>query len=274
MTLLERQLPQGVLRWEGLLICLLAWAGFLAIPLLQGEIGLSWDALNHHIYLGWTALEPRFDRDFLAAGYQSSQYPFLYWPVYKLATSGWSGMWAGAVLATLHLIAVPPVWMVARTCMPGATVFDALMRAMAVGLAFLSVLVLSLFDSSANDLMAAAPLVWALAFALLPLGSVPLTPAAGRRSVVLSGVAAGIAVAFKFSNGPLAILLPALWVLVGAGWRVRLFNVLLGCVAVGVAFLVAYGYWGAQLWEHYGNPMFPFYDHWFERLRGWRGVAP
>ena len=115
MTVLARELPPALLRWEGVFVCLLAWAGFIAIPLLQGEIGLSWDALNHHIYLGWTAERQRFGHDFLAAGYQSMQFPFLYWPVYKLAAAGWTGAWAGSVLATIHVVSVPPVWMIART---------------------------------------------------------------------------------------------------------------------------------------------------------------
>ena len=63
-------------------------AAFFWIALSQGGIGLSWDALNHHIYLGWMVAHPRLDMDFLAAGYQSFQYPLLYWPAYTLAVSG------------------------------------------------------------------------------------------------------------------------------------------------------------------------------------------
>jgi hypothetical protein len=272
MNLLEREVPPALLRWEVLAICLLAWGAFVSIPMSLGAIGLSWDALNHHIYLGWTAEHPRFDRDFLAASYQSYQFPYLYWPVYKLATSGWSGAWAGVVLATLHLVAVPPVWMLARVCMPGRTGFDVAMRLLAVVLAFMTGVVLSLFDSTSNDLMAAAPLVWALALAMEPMDKARpawLTP---QRAVVLSGLFAGVAVACKLSNGPLAILLPALWLLSTSTMQRRLIHALLGSLTTLAGYVLVYGYWGSLLWSNFGNPIYPFYDGWFAPVRsllGW-----
>jgi hypothetical protein len=273
MSLLARELPAPVLRRELLVVCVLAWLAFIAVPLLQGGIGLSWDALNHHIYLGWSAERPRFDRDFLGAGYQSTQFPYLYWPAYKMAVSGWSGISTGVVLATLHLVAVPPVWMIARLCMPGATVFDAAMRLLAVALAFLTGVVLSLFDSTQNDLMAAAPLVWALAFALRPAAGEPMGEAQARRQVVYSGLFAGLSVAFKLSNGPLAILLPLLWACSARTLRQRMVNVLAGGAAATLAFLVSYGYWGLQLWQHFGNPIYPFADDRFAPLRSLLGFG-
>jgi hypothetical protein len=271
---LARELPPALLRWEGWFVCLLAWVLFIAIPLGQGQIGLSWDALNHHVYLGWTAEHARFDRDFVASGYQAFVYPYLYWPVYKLAAAGWSGAWAGVVLATIHLLAVPPVWMLARTCMPGTTAFDAGMRTLAVALAFLTGVVLSLFDSTANDLMAATPLVWSVAFAMQPLGAAPLRPGVVRRWLLLSGLMAGVAVTFKLSNGPLAVLLPALWMLAPGALRTRLANTLLAGAATLLGFVATYGYWGALLWQYFGNPIYPFCEDWFGPLRAWLGHAP
>ena len=93
---LDRPVPAALLRWEGVLVCLAAWAFFVAIPLSLGELGLGSDALNHHVYLGWTAEQHRFDRDLLGAGYQSFQSPYLYWPLYKMAVGGWTGAAAGA----------------------------------------------------------------------------------------------------------------------------------------------------------------------------------
>ena len=267
------QAPPRLMRWELHLVCLTAWLSFVSIPLTLGEIGISWDALNHHIYLGWTAEHARFDRDFLAASYQSYQFPYLYWPVYKLAASGFTGMWAGVVLASISCISVPPVWLIARTCMPGTAWFDALMRLLSVVLAFMSILVLSLFDSTSNDLFAAIPFVWALALAFQPLGTD--FPKNGRvhKSILMSGLLAGISVAFKLSNGPLALLLPGLWVLSGSSLKARLVNTLSGGVATFFGFLFVYGYWGWQLWLNFGNPVYPFYDSFFVSFRfltGWQ----
>ncbi|MEI8324254.1 MAG: hypothetical protein WCH44_02640 [Betaproteobacteria bacterium] len=271
----DRDLNAAALRWELPTLCLLAWLAFAAIPLAEGGIGLSWDALNHHIYLGWVAQTPRFERDFLAASYQGYQFPYLYWPVYQLAVNGWSGAWAGVALATLHLAAVPPVWMIARTCMVGKTPFDLTMRWLAVAMAFMTGVVLSLFDSTSNDLMAATPLVWALALALVPADTgrpAWLTP---RRAALLSGLLAGAAIGCKLSNAPLALVLPVLWLMsANADLKTRLVHTTAACLATVPGYLLVYGYWGSLLWGQFGNPIYPFYDVYFAPVRALTGWTP
>jgi hypothetical protein len=260
-------------RLELPLVLLVAALVLCSIPVLLGHIGISWDMLNHHIYLGWVADSPRFDRDFLAASYQSYQYPYLYWPVYKLALGGASGVTAGVVLALIHLTCVPPVWMLARTCIPGTHVFDVAMRALAVALAFTSTVVLSMFDSTANDLMAATPLVWALAFAFLPLDRRGDAASGAARAIMISGFFAGVAAGFKLSNLPLAVLLPLVWLAHPAGWREHLRRLLRATLAGAGGYLLVYGYWGWQLWLKFGNPVYPFAESWFAQLRGLLGIS-
>lgn len=259
-----------ILRREGWFIYLLGALAFAAIPLWLGHLGIGWDALNHHFYLGWTADASRFDRDLVAANYQAYQYPYLYWPVYKLATAGVNGVTAGVVLALLHSIAIPPIWMLARFFIDGDDVFALAMRAVAVLLAFLTGVVLSLFDSTSNDLLAGIPLIWAYALALRPIAEPQADP---LRSALLSGLLAGVSVAFKLSNGPLVIVLPLLWAWPHARVLDRLVRVTAAGLCVLASFALCYGYWGWELWTRFGNPFFPLYDHWFEGLRqlaGWR----
>jgi hypothetical protein len=261
-------------RSELIALVLVAWAAFAAIPLALGGIGLSWDALNHHVYLGWIADSPRFDRDFLAASYQSFTYPYLYWPFYKLFQSGISGAWAGVVLVSINVLAVPPLWLLARACVPERTWYGTAMRWLAIALAFMSGVVLSLFDSTSNDLMAAIPMVWAVALAL-PSGDVHRPKwLTSRNLVLLSGFFAGMAVAFKLSNGPLAILMPFLWAVRRGSLRQRIAHAAWGSIATLAGFFLLYGYWGWQLWSHYGNPIYPFQEHWFAPLRGWLDWHP
>ncbi len=257
------------LRREGWLVSLAGALAFVCIPLSLGYLGLGWDALNHHIYLGWTAEHARFDRDYLAASYQGYQFPYLYWPVYKLAMSGASGVSAGVVLAAIHALAIPPVWMMARSCIPGQDAFHAGMRAFAVALAFLSLAVLSLFDGTSNDVVASIPLLWAYAIGLRPFAEGSVSPV---RCAALSGFLAGVAVAFKLSNGFLVLAVPLLWLLWPSSTGNRLRRGALGCMCVLVGFLAVYGPWGWQLWTHYGSPTYPLYDHWFAVFRGWRGT--
>lgn len=255
-------------------VTVLAWLLLACIPWGLGGIGLSWDALNHHIYLGWMAEQPRFDRDFLAASYQSYQYPYLYWPAYKLFMAGVSGAVAGTVLVSLHVLAVPALWMIARICVPGAGGYAVIMRVAAVLLGLSGELLLSLMDTTANDGVAAVPFVWAVALALWAAAR----PPTGRLPVIgwvaLSGLFAGVAVAFKLSNGPLALALPLLWATSGRGTAERAFNVVRGGAATIFGFVLAYGYWGTQLWMHFGNPLYPFYDGLFAGLRAAVGWQP
>ena len=270
--LLERAVPQRLLRWEGALLSILVGCFFLAIPVWIGEMGISWDALNHHVYLGWTAQHHRFDLDYLGAGYQSFQAPYLYWPFYRMAVSGWSGVSVGVVLASLHLPLVWPLWMLARTCLPGTTVFDVAMRVLAIALALTSSVVLSAFGSSMNDVLAATPLVWAVALGVHAAAGVSaLDPMRVRRYVVISGLCAGLSVALKLSNGPMAVLMPGLWLLCGREWKSKAEAAVLGSIGSLFGFLLGYGYWGWLLWRHFGNPVYPFQHHWFAPMRAWLG---
>lgn len=261
--------------FELLLVVAAIWLLLVAIPIALGGIGISWDALNHHVYLGWTAFEPRFDRDWLAASYQAYQYPYLYWPFYKLVEVQASGMWAGVVLVSLHVLAVPALWLVAWACVPVRNWEGAVLRAGGVLLAFLGELTLSLMDTTANDLYAASPLIWSVALGLLA-ATQTVAPGAWfspARLVALSGFCAGLSVAFKFSNGPLVLVMPLVWAFVPGPSAQRLRHIARGIAWSVLAFGLAYGAWGWQLWQKFGNPMYPFYDNYFAMLReltGWR----
>ena len=76
-----------------------------------------------------------------------------------------------------------------------------------------------------------------------------------------------MAVAFKLSNGPLAIVLPMVWLLSASTTRSRLVHAALGSLTTLAACVLVYGHWGTLLWNHFGNPIYPFYDHWFAPLR-------
>ncbi len=261
-------------RWELPLILFAMWLVLISIPLYLGRIGLSWDGLNHQIYLGWVADSPRFDKDYMAASLQSYQFPYLYWPLYKLAISGVGGVTAGVVLASLHLIAVPPVWMVSKALIPGKDLVDIALRAAAVALAFMSAVPLKTLETTGNDLLAAAPLLWAIAVAFKAIAETPRnTELSISKLATVSGLLGGLAVACKLSNGPLAVLLPGLFLFVTGKPLERMKWALINAAAIGVGFITIYGYWGYHLWLQFGNPIFPFYDTYFEPVRvmmGWQ----
>ena len=124
-----------------------------------------------------------------------------------------------------------------------------------------------------DDLLAAIPLVWAIAFALIALERP--ADAVSARWVALSGLLAGVSAACKLSNGPLAVLLPLLWVFAAPatlGARVR--RAALGCGMTLAGFALTLGYWGTLLWTYYGNPLYPFFENVFAPLRAMVGWHP
>lgn len=271
---MNRRIGAPDARMELAAIVIVLWLALAGIPVALGGIGISWDALNHHVYLGWTAFSPRFDRDWLAASYQAYQYPYLYWPFYKLVEHQVPGMWAGAVLNSLHVLCVPALWLIARECVPVRSWEATAMRTGAVVLAFSGELTLSLMDTTANDAYAASPLVWSVALAMVaasrPSGEGSwLSPA---RAVAISGLLAGVSVAFKLSNGPLVLVMPVIWAMIPGGMSDRVLQAARGTAWSVIGFVLAYGVWGWHLWQAFGNPLYPFYDNYFAVLRelvGW-----
>jgi hypothetical protein len=223
--------------------------------------------MNHHVYLGLIAEHPRWDRDVVAASFQGYQYPYLYWPVYRMSLIDARGavvgaMWAAAQAALL----LPPVWVLSRRLLaPGGyrlapwKVAGAAERMLACAMAFMSVVLLSSLETTANDLLAAVPLVWAFAV-------MAASPSSDRRAALAAGLW-GVSAALKLSN---AIFLPLLmvWWVVGdrgnGGW-LRGFALAAGAT---VGFGVVYAPWGWQLWRVTGNPFYPYFGTLFSATAG------
>jgi hypothetical protein len=131
---------------------------------------------------------------------------------------------------------------------------------MATAFAFCSALVLSLFDSTSNDLLAAIPMLWAIVFAVAAASDRDPRAPVVRRRLLLSAAFAGVAVACKLSNGPLAIVLPLVWWFAPGTPGQRIARVLSASAVALCAFAIVYGYWGWQLWRSFGSPFYPFWS--------------
>ncbi len=258
-------------RLECVTVTLAVWVGLSVLSASEGGIGLSWDAINHHIYLGWTATAHRLDQDFLAANLQSLQPPYSYLPAYLLAIHGAGPVLAATVLSALHALAAPGLWLIARSLLPGSGWDAVALRGLSVLLGYMSPVVLSLTDNTANDLLSAIPLVWAVALATLALDP-DLHGPRRQRLTLMSGLLAGVAVGLKLSNGPLVLLMPLLWAWRGPSLSAGAARVASASGALLAGYAVTYGYWGWLLWQRFGNPLYPFHDAWFEPVRralGW-----
>lgn len=221
------------------------------------EWAWSWDALNHHVYLGLIAESPRWHLDVAAASVQTYQYPYLYWPIYRLTLLPISGPQAGALWAAAQaILVVPPVWVASLHLLPaqGSAWQAAFERVAACALAGASIVVLAGVGTTANDVVAAMPLMWAVALMAAPVPS-------DRRAALAAGLW-GVSTAFKWSNG-LAIPLLLIWWWQSRPRRLSLRRGVLLAVGATVGFGTAYAPWGWQLWHLTGNPFYPFFASWF-----------
>ena len=243
---------------EALALTALAAGLAAAIVLGEGEWAWSWDALNHHIYLGLIAESPRWHLDVLAASAQGYQYPYLYWPAYRISMLPISGAQAGALLSMLQAaLLLPPVWLASRYLLPqqGSPAQAVFERVIACAIAGSSIVVLAGIGTTSNDPLATVPLLWGIALMAAP------NPPSDRRAAFAAALW-GVSVAFKWSNG---LALPWLFVW---WWHRELRGIGLPRATVmafasAAGFVVAYVPWGWQLWRETGNPFYPFFGSLF-----------
>ncbi len=232
-------------------LTLLAAAAGAAVPLGAGYLQWSWDALNHHVYLGMIAETPRWHLDVMPASFQTYQYPYLYWPVYRMSLLTGSGAWIGAAWsASQAALLLPPVWLIAHRLLPAGdnARVARLERVAACAFAAMSAIVLIGVETTSNDLLAAVPLLWALAVA----AKSPLTD----RGATLAALLLGVSVAFKLSNALFVPVLALWWWVPARPWLPLRRGLAMG-VAVTLGFVLAYAPWGWQLWQLTGNPFYP-----------------
>lgn len=242
--------------WRALAI-VVSLAIALGWTFAQGK-DVHWDAVNYHLYLGFSALHDRFAQDFFAAGPPAYLAPYAYVPLYLMSAAGWSAIAAATAIAAWHALALWLVFELAAAA--GLRREDGRSPAwalLALLLAALNPVLLQGLGSTLSDISAGVPVLasWlALVYALR----------SGRtRVLVLAGILGGIAATLKLSNAFFAIgAATALFFLPGP-LATRARGLLVYGAACAVAFAVSLAPWALRLWSEFGNPLFPFLNQVF-----------
>lgn len=249
---------------ESIAVCLVAFALTLAWSLFAGK-DVSWDVVNHHLYLPFSLLSGRYATDLFAAGPQSYQNPLGYVPGYLLVRSGLPGWAMAAELAALH--ALPAAWGLHRITLsiwgPERTAMR--WRWLALALAWSAPVFLLLAGTTSIDPLCAGLILVAVA-AVVEREARP-----GLLS--LGGLALGLAIAIKPTSGvfALAMLPVAAQKLYGRQWRWR--HVLIGFGAVFGGALAGLAHWSGWLWHSFGSPLYPLFNDWFHSPYAPRGAT-
>lgn len=243
-------------RWAAYGACLVL---SIAWTVIAGK-DVPWDALHHHLYAGFSALNDRLAVDFFPAGPQTYMSPpYSHVPLYLMVRAEWPSLAIGIALACLHCATLWMTWeLAAAVSRRSDGTSPAVVTWSAVAAALANPVLLQVLGSSFNDIttgMLALAGYVALANAFL----------GGRIGLVaVGGLLLGTSAALKLSNAFFA-LLPALPMVLGTmpSARSRAKALMVFSVCAGVAVLAVAGPWAWRLQQTFGNPVFPMFNEAF-----------
>ena len=234
-----------------------AWLVPLLLGLLSVALGQDdgWDMRNYHLYNPHALLHGRHGLDLAPAGFQTFFNPALDLPYYLL-TSWLPPKAVAFVLGVLHGLNFVLVLAIARQLLPreaGPRLPVLLALAGVLGAGFLAELGNSMGDNL-TALLVLAPL-----WLLLRQWQRPALAA-----VALAGLVMGVGTGLKLTNAAFALgLCLAMLVMPGAFWqRVRAAFVFGVGVLAGMA--ASAGWWWLEMWQRFGNPLFPQFNDIFK----------
>jgi hypothetical protein len=237
------------------------WRAIALVASLAFSIGwtlalgkdVHWDAINYHLYLGFSALYDRFGQDFFAAGPPAYLNPYAYVPLYLMAAAQWHAAAVAVVLAAWQSLTLWLTFEIAHAAgVARAPQSQGVFALLAVAFAAMNPVLLQGLGSTMTDLTTGVLVLggW--------LGLVVAVRDGRMRLLALAGALCGAAAALKLSNAVFAMAAaPALLFFPGSV-RQRFVAMLAFGVACAAGFVVVALPWSLQLWREFGNPFFPF----------------
>lgn len=245
-------------RGEAIAVTIVGWLLFVGWSWLIGK-DITFDSLNYHFYLADSVDASRVHKDFFAASLQGYQTPYAYWPLAWMVHGRWPTWLALLFISSLQVACVPALWMSAKAVFSGDTVRDAALRLIALTLSVGSPLVLAQIGGTFIDLGTGTLLLYSVALLLwVRQGYLPQ-----RSTTLAAGGLAGLAVALKLTNAPIAICIPVILLFDGAGILLKATRLATFAMGAVLIFCLAMAYWSWHLWVEYSNPLFPFANEWF-----------
>jgi hypothetical protein len=228
-----------------------------AIVLLSGVAAcwlgqdVSGDLRSYHFYNGYALLTGRLDRDVAGAALGSYFNPmmdaFHYWGMTHLPARLF-----GFLLGAIHGFDPAFVYLIARRLR--AARGPALAAGLLAGIGPTAVLVLG---TASGDSLATLPALAALWLVLATVESPAIRPR--WHALLVAGLLSGAATGGKLTMAPYSLALTAA-VLMATPGAASIASFLAGSAA---GYLLIAGYWSAQLWFRFGNPLFPFANQLF-----------
>lgn len=234
--------------------------GWYAIHLGQDK---NWDLLNYHIYNPWALLNDRVGSDLGPAGLQSWFGPTLDL-FYYAAINFLNPKLVGFLIGFLQGLNFFLLYKIARRLLREYRNKDiyALLLALAgvLTVGFQAEIGTSLHDSLAALFPLSA--MWTVLIAIDRINDADQGPV--YRLLIAAGFVAGVGMGLKLVSAIYALPLCLSLMILPAHWRKRfLFPLAFGVSALLGLFITA-GYWFMELWQLFGNPLFPQFNDIFK----------
>jgi hypothetical protein len=254
-----RMLRLALLDAAILAACIAAAAG-LSLALGQDA---NWDLQNYHYYIpwAWTHGKRAYTTDVVAAQLQTYHNPLPDLPFYAMVTADWAPATIAMVMAIPAGIGAFFLWKL-LTCVvrngSRAERWTALACAFLIGTT--SGVGFGVLGTTMNEWPGTALTMAALYVLVHSLVRGEVT----TRSLVVAGLLAGCATGVKLTYGVFAVGMCAALLVSSPLLRAALRNACTFGLSVLVGTALSAGGWMWSLWEHFGNPIFPYANKWIK----------
>ncbi|HEY2629185.1 MAG TPA: hypothetical protein VGI57_08650 [Usitatibacter sp.] len=243
--------------WPAALVACLLAAGLLSVAT---GLDVNWDLKNYHYYDAYSYLTGRLDWDVAPAQIQTYHNPLLDLGFYALVREIPSPRVIAFAMAMPAGIAAFFLLRMLAALFPPASQARALNIAAAFAIGVTGAASRAVIGSTMNEWPPAMLLIISLTVLVT---SIARAGSASIGAMALAGVATGLAVGLKLTYGVFAVALVVAVASFGP-WRQRLSSMAITGLCLLAGFIVTYGFWGATLWNEFGNPVFPYFNHIFQ----------
>jgi len=246
---------------------------YIGAPLGYGILSLlirqdhNWDLLNYHHYNPWAWLHGRRGHDIDAAVLPGGYFnPLLHLPLY-LAHQAFPPRLVGFLIGAVQGLNAILLYWIARAALPGDA--TPLRTVLALGVALFGTIAagnLGQIGASFGDNILSLFILGALAI----LATRAATPRPG--DALIAGLLLGLAAGLKPTMGLYAPGLGLACLALAAPIQRRI--VLGAILAIGalLGWAITGGFWAIDLWQSFGNPLFPFFNDVFKSP--WAAIDP
>lgn len=233
--------------------------GLVSVYLGQDE---NWDLRNYHWYNAHALLNGRIDLDMAPAQFQSYFNPLIDVPYYVLSTN-LPGPLVGFLMGCVHGLNFILLLAIARVVI-GDRADRARLPLLLAGAGVCGAGFLSQVGNTMGDNLTALLVLGALHVIMRGWDGLHKVSVRAAGVLLASGLLMGLGTGLKLTNAPYAVALCLALLVAPASWPARIgFAFVQGC-GVLAGMLASGGYWWLEMWERFGNPLFPQFNNIFK----------